>query len=104
LVADCGRKSFAIHQCDASIGTIFCRKSDSSTCAQKLVSGTVAQCSTIPGHLSPITTIVDGILIINDGAAKLQNIPGGTYLVIFDDYVTVNETLFQNHYGILKPT
>jgi len=100
LVADFGKKTFAIHQCDASIGTTLCRKCDSSTCAQELVSGTVAQCSTIPGHLSPITTIDDGILIINDAAAKLQHM--AAYLVTFDDYVTVNETLFQNHYGLLK--
>ncbi|TDG38880.1 hypothetical protein AWZ03_014698 [Drosophila navojoa] len=74
MVADCGPMTFAVGNCDTTVSTTFCKRLRKASCAQQLVSGTVAQCAIRPGHSEPITTVRDGIIIINI-ATRMETIP-----------------------------
>lgn len=107
MVADCGSKTFAVDNFDTTVSTTFCKRLQKASCAQQLVSGTVAQCATRPGHLEPITTIEDGIIIINSATVNVVDNTGssqqvtGTFLATFDDYISLNGTRY-DHRGIIK--
>jgi len=107
-VADCGTNILAIDGCGVAVSSTFCKQLVTSNCAQQLVAGTLAQCSTRPGHLDELTLVDDGAVIINNAAANITDNAGfqqlvvGTYLLTFDDKVWINGTLFVNNYGVFK--
>jgi len=54
LVAQCRGRNLNIGHCKTTVGATFCRELQNDTCAQQLVSGAIAHCSTLPGHLDPV--------------------------------------------------
>lgn len=94
-MADCGTKTFAVRGCAATVSTTFCRRLQNTSCAQQLVSGTVAHCATRPGHLAPVIEIGEGIAVINNATMNVVDSTGhkhtiaGTFLATYDDYVSL---------------
>lgn len=109
-VATCGSRVIAIENCRAALTSSFCKQSPEPTCAQQLHAGIMAHCSTRPSHLVPLQIVDDGVMIINDNTAVIKNAEGsvttvtGTYLVTFDNEVSVNGSIFKNQKGMLKKT
>ncbi len=99
IFADCGSKTIAINQCEATVSTTFCKTTSTPTCAEQL---TVAQCGTRSSHLNPITEVDEGIIIINDAAMRVTDQEGlnrtitRSYLITYVDRVSLNGTLFIN--------
>lgn len=108
VVAECGARIYAVKECNAAMSTTFCKRLQNPTCAQQLVSGTVAQCTTLLGHLDPVTLVEEGVLIINDATFRVEDSLGsskmisGTYLATYDDRISLNGTHYENHQGVLK--
>ncbi len=108
LVAECPTRNINIGQCRTPVGATFCREPQNGTCAQQIISGAIAHCSMLPGHLDPITIVDHGTLIINDanmtvtdGQGREQKV-SGTHLVTYSDRVALNGTWFINHLGNSK--
>ncbi len=57
LVAECPTRNLNIGDCKTTVGAAFCKELKNGTCAQQIVSGATAHCSTLPGHLHPITIV-----------------------------------------------
>ncbi|XP_044312496.1 uncharacterized protein LOC123037087 [Drosophila rhopaloa] len=92
-----------IGNCSAALTTTFCRELPYATCAQQLLSGGNAHCSTRTSHLEPLTIIDDGVIILNDGTATANGqLVTGTFLVTFDEEVKVNNTLYRNLKSYVK--
>jgi len=51
LVADCQTRNL---NCKTTVGASFCKELQNGTCAQEIVSGATAHCSTLPGHQDPV--------------------------------------------------
>jgi len=64
-----------------------------------------AQCSTLPGHLSPVTVVDHGTLIINDARVTIIDDLGlkqeisGSYLLTYSSKVSLNGTWYINQLG-----
>lgn len=107
-VAHCEHQTTAVSNCKSTIKSTFCNLNDLATCAQQLVSGIPAQCSTEFNGLEKVTTVEDGILIINDIPADiiedgvLQHKNKGTYLVMFENEIIVNGTKYVNRNNIIS--
>ena len=105
LVAKCKSGVFAVKKCKMAIFTTFCSLKNSTTCAQQLVSGRPAKCTTEFSTLEKVVTIDDGMIIINNAIADViennsSNKINGTYLVTFDEKVTINDTTYVNLKGV----
>uniref|UniRef100_A0A0K8VEV9 Retrovirus-related Env polyprotein from transposon gypsy n=1 Tax=Bactrocera latifrons TaxID=174628 RepID=A0A0K8VEV9_BACLA len=104
-VAVCGKDIYSLDGC-AGTTMQFCRKSNITTCAQQLVAGVTAECRTTFGELDPLQEIDDGMVIINDSTATVTSesetisLKNGTYLVMFPDKASINETTFVNRNGL----
>jgi len=96
-IADCGNKVVPIGNCSATLTTTICRKLPYPTCAQQLHSGGIAHCTTRPSHLDSMTIIDEGVIIINEGTATVdEQTVSGTFLLTFDKEVRVNGSVFRN--------
>ena len=94
-IADCGNHVVSIGNCSTALTITFCKKLPYTTCAQQLHSGGTAHCST-PSHLEPLTIIDDGVIIINDGAALVdEQMVKGTFLLTFDYKIKINNTIYK---------
>ena len=108
IVAECNNRTIAITNCRQTISTTFCRMLEHTTCASELVTGVAANCSTRFNDLDQVLEIDDGIVIINDAAVKIQEsgdvekLINGTYLVIFQDEVRINNTHYRNNKQIQR--
>jgi len=76
LVAECPGRNLNIGHCKTTVGATFCRKLKNGTCAQQLVSGAIAHCSTLPGHLDPVTVVDHGTLILNEANMTITDDQG----------------------------
>ncbi len=82
-----------------------CKELKNGTCAQQIVSGAIAHCSTLPGQLDPITIVDHGTLIINDANVSVTDDQGrtqkvsGTYLSAYSNKEALNGTWFINQLG-----
>lgn len=111
LVADCQTRNLNIGHCKTTVGATFCKQLQNGTCAQQIVSGATAHCSTLPGHLDPVIIVDHGTLNVNDANVTITDDQGrdqkvsGTYLVTYSDKVALNETWFVNQLrrSIRKP-
>ncbi|EAL58576.1 envelope protein [Wolbachia endosymbiont of Drosophila ananassae] len=105
LVAECPTRNLNISDCKTTVGAAFCKELKNGTCAQQIVSGAIAHCSTLPGHLDPITIVDQGTLIINDANVTVTDDQGreqkvsGTYLLAYSNKVALNGTWFINQLG-----
>lgn len=106
-VAECGNIIFAV-KCEKSTFATFCKTLKTETCAQQLVLGVTANCSTTVNHNKGVTEIDDGIILISNDTAKVKGESGttrvikGTYLLTFEQHVTVNGVEFRNRNIALK--
>lgn len=74
----------------------FSKEAAETSCAQGLQSGSVAHCATRPSHLAAVTSIDEGILVVNDhwytvsiDGSPPENITG-THLITFATVAYVN--------------
>ncbi len=101
IVAECGSKTHAV-KCEKSTLATFCKMLKTITCGQQLIAGETANCSTTANHERGINEIDDGIIIINNDTAVIKGETGtlrivkGTYLLTFEQQVTINGTEFRN--------
>lgn len=96
-IAVCDNHVISIGNCSTALTTTFCKKLPYTTCAQQLHSGGTAHCSTRPSHLEPLTIIDDGVIIINDRVAIVdEQMVKGTFLLTFDNEIKVNGTVYKN--------
>lgn len=106
-VADCGNHMLAIGNCSATLISSLCQELSETTCARQLHSGIEAHCSTRPSHLEPLVIIDDGVIILNENTAVINNTQGsvttvsGTFLITFEDEVIINGTTYRNQRGII---
>jgi len=106
VIAKCDGESHTLQSCAASPGATFCRLALESSCAKELHAGGTAHCEIQPSNLEIITHVDDGIIILNDGSARIQVDNGteiqvqGTHLITFGDRVANNGTLFYNHNNV----
>jgi len=100
--ADCGTKTFAALDCAATVSTTFCTRLQNTSCAQQLVSGTVAHCATRHGHLAPVIVGHCSNKQRDHECSGHKPIIAGTFLATYDDYVSLNGTRYVNHRGILR--
>jgi len=103
LVVECPKRNLNIGFSKTTVGAIFCRELQNGSCAQQIVSGAIAHCSTLPGHHG--THIVNDVnMTITDDQGRDQKI-SGTYLVTYSNKVALNGTWFVNELGssIRKP-
>lgn len=103
IVAECGTDILAVDKCELTTTSTFCMALPNTTCAQQLHSGKLAQCSTQHNHLDPVMEIEEGIVIINEITANIEEknsnarVINGTFLITFDDEVWINGTHFINY-------
>lgn len=101
IIAECRNHTLAVRNCSETVPS-FCKASFSTSCALQLISGNNASCSTTFNNLSPVTEIDDGFIVINDQTVVIEEkyepplTVSGTYLVLFDDQVKINDTIFHN--------
>ncbi|XP_070139184.1 uncharacterized protein [Drosophila bipectinata] len=76
LVAEFPTRNLNIGDCKTTVGAAFCKELKNGTWAQQIVSGATAHCSTLPGHLDPITIVDHGTLIINDANVTVTDDQG----------------------------
>lgn len=107
-VAECKDKTYAVKMCIPSMTTMFCKITNKTTCAQELVSGTIAHCETQFNHLEPVVEIDDGLVIVNDATVIIKETNdmekriNGTYLLTFENTIHINGTVYVNRNNILK--
>lgn len=107
-VADCGNVTYSVMDCQPTLSSTYCRFLQSSSCAQQLVSGIHANCSTQRNNLDQVTEVDDGIIVINDSVADIredsheQRTINGTYLILFNNITTVNGSIYVNRNNIIK--
>lgn len=100
-LAVCHNRTLAVRNCSDTIPT-FCLPSSATSCALQLLTRNTASCSTTFNNLTPITPIGDGLVVINDQLAIVEESNeapvtiNGTYLVIFKDHVKINDSLYYN--------
>ncbi len=108
LVAECRSRNINIGNCKTTVGATFCKELQNGTCAQQIISGAFAHCSTLPGHLDPVTIVDHGTLIVNDANVTITDSQGkdqkvsGTYLVTYTEKVALNGTWYINQIGNCK--
>lgn len=77
--------------------TMFCKIANKTTCAQELVSGTIAHCETQFNQLEPVVEIDDGLVIVNDATVIIKETNdmekriNGTYLLTFENTIHIND-------------
>ncbi|XP_032572005.1 uncharacterized protein LOC116800539 isoform X6 [Drosophila sechellia] len=105
LVAECRSRNINIGNCKTTVGATFCKELQNGTCAQQIISGAFAHCSTLPGQLDPVTIVDYGTLIVNDANVTITDNQGkdqkvsGTYLVTYTEKVALNGTWYINQLG-----
>lgn len=108
-IAVCKNFTIAVKNCTATIPT-FCLPSLASSCALQLVSGKRAMCRTKFNNIPPIVEIDDGVVVVNDQTVKIEEkgepplIFSGTYLLLFEEEVKVNGTIYKNRNGSVSLT
>lgn len=107
-VADCGTHTYSVGNCQPTLSPTYCRLLQNTSCAQQLVSGVMAHCSTQYNHLSPVMEIDDGIIVISDSVVNVEEdnhekrTLNGTYLITFNNSVTINGSLYVNRNNVIK--
>lgn len=109
-IATCQNHTVTVKNC-SNTTPAFCLTSSTKSCALQLMTHNTTNCGTTFNNLPPITMIGDGLIVINDQTAIIEEndeIPvtvNGTYLVNFEKQVKVNGTLFYNENSTapLKP-
>lgn len=107
-VAECNDDVLAVTECVATTYASVCKFTAQESCARALHAGSAASCRTQPSHLNPITFVDDGVIIINESAAKISTDDGpevttnGTHLVTFRSSATINGTRYVNERGIME--
>ena len=101
ILAKCESQVFSVTKCNRAVLSTFCNINNITTCAQQLVSGNTAQCTTEFDTLNKLVVVDDGVIIINNDFAEViekdsTHKINGTYLLIFDDEINVNGTKFIN--------
>uniref|UniRef100_W8BB77 Retrovirus-related Env polyprotein from transposon gypsy n=1 Tax=Ceratitis capitata TaxID=7213 RepID=W8BB77_CERCA len=108
-VNECGSKTHAV-KCEKSTFATFCKMLKTITCGQQLIAGETASCSTTANHERGINEIDDGIIIINNDTTVIKGETGtlrivkGTYLLTFEQQVTINGTEFRNRKNATNAT
>jgi len=59
------------------------------------MTGVLAHCDTKSSHLQPVVMVDEGNTHLNIA---------GTFLITFDDQISLNGTPYVNHHGVLKKT
>jgi len=78
-----------IGYCKKTVGATFCKELQNGTCAQ--------HCSTLPGHLDPVTIVDQGTLIVNDANVTITDEQRRDQKVVtYSDKVALNGTWFVN--------
>ena len=75
------------------------------TCAKQIMSNAPAKCNTEFDLLDKISVVDDGIIILNNVAANVTEAMEthsiqGTYLILFENEVTINFTKYVNRNGV----
>ncbi|KPU81751.1 uncharacterized protein Dana_GF27280, partial [Drosophila ananassae] len=102
VVAECNQGVLAITDCVSTMYGAFCKLATQDTCARGLHAGVTAHCETQASHLSPITLVDDGIMIVNECPAVVSTDDGpnietnGTHLIIFERLAFINGTKYLN--------
>lgn len=104
-VAKCDYNYIMLRNCEKKSIISFCQKvnNEDNSCLNNLLNKNSAACNTISAHnVPPLLEIDDGIVIINDQSSKIihenetKTLQKGTYLITFDNVLTVNSTEFRN--------
>lgn len=103
LVAKCNG-NYKIVKCNSDMDPTFCRETfEHSSCLGSLLNNNSASCKSSSSHqIEQITEISDGVLLINEGFARIKELGkppifvNGSFLITFKDSVEVNSTLFTN--------
>lgn len=80
----------------------FCLRSTTTSCALELTTRNSVNCSTTYNDLAPINTIGDGLVVINNQMVIVEEkgeaavAVNGTYLVLYEDRVKINGSIFYN--------
>lgn len=107
IVADCGDTTYSLINCQPTLSSTYCKSLQNTSCAQQLVSGKTAHCNTQYNNLKEVAEVDDGIIIINDSTVVVTEenqgtrIINGTYLITFDNNVTINGSLYVNRNNVL---
>lgn len=100
-IAVCQNHTLAVRSCSDTIPT-FCLPSSATSCALQLMTRNTANCNTTFNDLAPITSMGDGMVVINDQVAVVEEnneapiTVNGTYLITFRDRVKINGTTYYN--------
>ena len=105
IVAKCGNQITAVEECRPSISSTFCKLNMKETCAKQIMSNAPAKCNTEFDLLDKISVVDDGIIILNNVAANVTEAMEthsiqGTYLILFENEVTINFTKYVNRNGV----
>lgn len=71
-LAECEDDTFAVTGCTDITHHTFCERCRRDSCVRSLPAGNSAQCHTQPSHLQTITPVDDGVVIINEAAARVS--------------------------------
>lgn len=103
VVAKCNGHIIAVTSYVGPATAKFCKEAAETSCAQGLQSGSVAHCATRPSHLAAVTSIDEGMLVVNDhwatvsiDGSPLENITG-THLITFATVAYVNGSKYVNY-------
>ena len=104
-MAKCGNQITAVEECRPSISSTFCKLNMKETCAKQIMSNAPAKCNTEFDLLDKISVVDDGIIILNNVAANVTEAMEthsiqGTYLILFENEVTINFTKYVNRNGV----
>lgn len=109
-LAVCHNQTLALKNCSDTIPT-FCQPSSVTSCALQLMTRNTVNCSTTFDNLALIAPISDGLIVINDQLAVVEELNeapitvNGTYLIIFKESVKINGSIYYNENSTtpLKP-
>jgi len=100
IVAECNNDVLAVTECVLTTFASFCKIAAHDTCARGLHAGGIARYKMPASHLSPITLVDDGILIINECPARVSTDDGpgitinGSHLITFERKAFINGTKY----------
>lgn len=103
-VAKCNSQFRPLKNCRRTLFSYFCEVLVEANCVKSLLTNSTASCSSTSAfHIPPIQILEEGILILNNALANVQekgaetNVFNGTFVVLFEDSVVINNTEYLNH-------
>lgn len=95
FAANCNNTYMTVKNCKKYVATNICQM-HTHTCTEELLNGINTNCTMVREHMLPLDEVDDGRIIVH-GSHNINNFTRtGTYLILFNDSVTIDNRTFTN--------